>query len=246
MRHNDILDTLQNLTRMKPTQQTIADILGVKLGTIGARALRNSQYSIEEIQKISAFYKIDLIGAVRPQNVQNYLIEKPIEIPERIITNIADSTCPYRMEHNCPCHEQVEIKYIECFPDEAKLPEITSIHVDVELVENHWHRKCENLRIIPMQGDCMVGYKYPFYNRDVLLIDIVSNMPSREGIYAYSANGNKLFYVAKLNQSMNGNIKITKYEENGDEVEKTITPEKQKEVDFRVLGRVVKNCSWSL
>lgn len=52
MRHSEILTTLQNLTTHKPTQQEIANILGVSINTIGARAVRDSNYSIEEIKKI--------------------------------------------------------------------------------------------------------------------------------------------------------------------------------------------------
>ena len=51
MRHSEILTILQNLTTHKPTQQEIANILGVSINTIGARAVRDSNYSIDEIKK---------------------------------------------------------------------------------------------------------------------------------------------------------------------------------------------------
>lgn len=60
MQHSEILSALQNLINYKPTQQEIANILNVSINTIGARASRNSKYSYEEIQKIGAFYGVDL------------------------------------------------------------------------------------------------------------------------------------------------------------------------------------------
>lgn len=253
MRHDDILNALQNLTKFKPTQQALADILGEKLGTIGARAIRNSQYSIEEVRKISEYYGVDLIGGSSTPKYTKEQIRKIEEIfnlsDEKIERKMIDAvtndngSCPYRMKENCPCKEQFEIKYIEELPKEARLPEITSVHVDRELVVNHWQRKPENLRIIPMQGDNLANYYYPCENRDILIVDIESKIPTREGLYVYSANDNTMIFVAKLSQLMDGTIKIEKFEATGEVTQKTVSPEKQQEVDFRVLGRVVKNCS---
>ena len=127
---------------------------------------------------------------------------------------------------------------------EAK--EITSKYEDLETIVNHWHRQPENLRIIPMQGDNLTSYFYPCKNRDILIVDIGSRVATREGIYVYSARNNTMLFVGKLNQLMDGSIRIEKFEANGEVTEKLVPPEKQKEVDFRILGRVVKNASLSL
>ena len=73
MRHNEVLANLHNLTNIKPTQQKLADILGEKIGTIGARAMRNSQYSFEEIQKIGDFYNVDLLqNCIKSSLINSY------------------------------------------------------------------------------------------------------------------------------------------------------------------------------
>ena len=97
-----------------------------------------------------------------------------------------------------------------------------------------------------MPGDNLSSYFYPCKNRDILIVDIGSRVPTREGIYVYSARKNTMIFVAKLNQLMDGSIRIEKFEASGEVTEKIVTLEKQKEVDFRILGRVVKNASLSL
>lgn len=58
MRYSAVLDTLQNLTKRKPTQQEIANILGVKQGVIGNRAVRNSMFTAEDLNKLEKHYNI--------------------------------------------------------------------------------------------------------------------------------------------------------------------------------------------
>jgi phage repressor protein C with HTH and peptisase S24 domain len=52
MRHSELLERLQNLTQEKISQQTIANSLGIRQSTIGNRAVRDSEYSIDELIKI--------------------------------------------------------------------------------------------------------------------------------------------------------------------------------------------------
>lgn len=61
MRHNEILTSLQNLTNEKITQQKIADALGLNLGTISARAARNSNYDTMEVAKIGQKFGVSLL-----------------------------------------------------------------------------------------------------------------------------------------------------------------------------------------
>lgn len=66
MRYSDILEKLQNLINFKPTQQQIADIIGVKQNSIAGRASRNSNFTPEEIEKIESFYGI--VGMLNGNN----------------------------------------------------------------------------------------------------------------------------------------------------------------------------------
>ncbi len=62
MKYNELFEKLENLRKIKPSQQQIADILGVRQSTIGNRAIRNSKFSDEELERIEDFYGIDLTG----------------------------------------------------------------------------------------------------------------------------------------------------------------------------------------
>jgi phage repressor protein C with HTH and peptisase S24 domain len=70
MKHSELLSSLQNLTNYKPTQAEIVKILGVGQSTIGNRAARDSQYSLDEIILIEQAYGIAgmLTGSLMPVN----------------------------------------------------------------------------------------------------------------------------------------------------------------------------------
>ncbi len=81
MRHNELLETLQNLTNAKPKQREIAEALGVDVGVIGKRASRNSEYSLEELQKINEFYgkrfyEFDLFAGLYGHNAAKNVLKK--------------------------------------------------------------------------------------------------------------------------------------------------------------------------
>lgn len=60
MRYDKLLLTLQKLMGFKPTQKSLAAILGINQAAISGRATRNSNFSDEELQKIENHYAIDL------------------------------------------------------------------------------------------------------------------------------------------------------------------------------------------
>ncbi len=225
----------------------------------------NSEINLKQIRFENNLTQTDianLLGITKQQvsNIENgktplteknkYILENKLNDmtnkSNNLTYNTTDTDCPYKMEGKCPCKKQFKLDYIEFLPEEAKLEDIPDLHVDARVMCYHWQRKPENLRIIPMQGDCLSSYVYPCQNRDILIIDISSNIPTREGLYVYSAHNNTMIFVAKLSQSVDGTIKVEKFEKSGEITEKKISPEKQKEVDFRVIGRVVKNESLSL
>lgn len=60
MYYNELIDTLQNLIKFKPTQQQLADVLKIRQTAISGRAQRNSKFSDEEIKAIEAHYGVSL------------------------------------------------------------------------------------------------------------------------------------------------------------------------------------------
>ena len=58
MLFNELFDALQNLIEIRPSQQAIADILGVKQGAVANRISRKSELKFEELRKIERSYGI--------------------------------------------------------------------------------------------------------------------------------------------------------------------------------------------
>lgn len=69
MRYNELLDTLQNLTGIRPSQAQIGKIIGLAQTAISGRASRNSLFTPEELQLIERKYAIDLTGSVKSANM---------------------------------------------------------------------------------------------------------------------------------------------------------------------------------
>lgn len=62
MRYNQLLDTLQNLIKRKPSQNELGKILGLAQTSMSGRALRNSNISDEEISLIEGYYNISILN----------------------------------------------------------------------------------------------------------------------------------------------------------------------------------------
>lgn len=69
MLFNELFDSLQNLIGFRPSQQNIADILGVRQGAISNRIARKSPLTLEELEKIERKYAIDLIGSAQKTDI---------------------------------------------------------------------------------------------------------------------------------------------------------------------------------
>lgn len=68
MLFDELFDTLQNLIKIRPSRQNIADILGVSQAAIGNRIARASHLKYEELLKIEQTYGIvgGLTGSIIP------------------------------------------------------------------------------------------------------------------------------------------------------------------------------------
>lgn len=68
MLFDELFDTLQNLIKIRPSRQNIADILGVSQAAIGNRIARESHLKYEELLKIEQTYGI--VGSLTGSMVQ--------------------------------------------------------------------------------------------------------------------------------------------------------------------------------
>lgn len=59
MKHSELITIITKQTGKEPTQQEIADILGLTKNAIGSRSHRDKEYSYSEVEKIENAYKIN-------------------------------------------------------------------------------------------------------------------------------------------------------------------------------------------
>ncbi len=60
MKYSTLLEHLQNLTKVKISQQSIANVLGIRQTAISGRAQRNSEFSLEELFKLEKAYGLPI------------------------------------------------------------------------------------------------------------------------------------------------------------------------------------------
>ena len=75
MRFKDISLTLQNLKQENITQTQIADALGYSVQTINKRAVRNSNFTDDEIKQIESFFDVDLSKKSTPHQEDCIIVD---------------------------------------------------------------------------------------------------------------------------------------------------------------------------
>lgn len=216
MRHNVLLDRLQNLINYKPSQAEIGKILGLRQTAVSGRANRNSNYDDEEIEKIEKYYHIKLI---------------------------ADNTHCGILQFSG--FDRIEINYWPDLPDELKNPKIVSCWFDKEIVENAWGMSAEHLCIVPMVGDKMSRYWYPIRSGDILIVDTAQDYIMGNGVYFATSRNNTRFWIREMQVLFNNDIEFKGFSPSGDTT-KVIKSEQLQDAGFKIIGKVIKNVSFRL
>ena len=141
--------------------------------------------------------------------------------------------------------DRVEINYWDQLPDELKNPKIVSCWFDREIIENSWGMSAEHLCIVPMVGDKMSRYWYPIRNGDILIIDTAQDHIMGNGVYFGTSQNNSRFWVREMQVLINRKIEFSGYAPSG-ETKKVYTAAELEAVDFKLIGKVVKNVSFRL
>lgn len=90
MLHDELLCRLQNLTNVKVKKSEIAKILNFGYSAIANREKRNTPYSIEEIEKISQYFNVDILNN-KKGNTTGDKVEIPYYNDSRLKTDIKSS-----------------------------------------------------------------------------------------------------------------------------------------------------------
>lgn len=238
MRHNDILRTLQNLTLRTPKQKEIAEALNVKISVIGNRSARNSNYSLEDLVKLSTYFGVDLIAesnykvnsfvpTVGEKN-ETEAISVPITV-EDIKTETQNKSITIQYWNDCDINSEKIIN--PCFSE---------LLLDMQKVIHTYKKNPENLKFIAMPGDEMDGGVFPIKNNDLLVIDISINDTSSTGVY-FCQNNSSIF-VRRITELVGEGIYISV--DNplySDILNGRMTYQELEDVGFKVIGKVIGN-----
>lgn len=220
MKYNDVIDHLQNLTMSKINTTEIADVLDIPVRTLYTRSYRNSEVSPIEMKKLEDFYNVNLFKA-DTSNSKSSIIEALKGV------------------------DRIEINYWEQLPEDLKKSKVVSVWFDREIVENDWGMSAEHLCIIPMIGDKMARYWYPIMNGNILIVDTSQDYIMGNGVYFATSRNNTRFWIREMQVLINNNIEVKGYAPSGNTT-KVFTHKQLEDVDFKLIGKVIKNVSFRL
>lgn len=143
-------------------------------------------------------------------------------------------------------NEVIKIPYWENFPEEMKNLDYPYVVAQACSIQK-WSKGTQSLRIIAMNGDRLENYWYKIRHNDVLIIDTAENKinTNGSGLYFATSRNNTMFWVREMQMLYNGGIEFNSYSPSGHNT-KILTLEQLKEADFKVIGKVIKNVSFTL
>ncbi len=141
-------------------------------------------------------------------------------------------------------YESVKLPYIEIEGEDNTRyihPNVNHrVQFDHEIIEKIWALNPDNLRVITMHGNNMNAGESPIRNKDILVVDISGRDISRPGIYVYKSAKSGVT-ISGIQQKQNGSLMLINLNKKYSDEE--YTAEELKQIDFKVVGRVVKNLS---
>lgn len=216
MRFNQAFETLQNLIKGEINQAELGRVLGVSRANINYKKQANVLLSDEDVKKIETYYHVPLTIDKLQSNVVQF-----------------------------PVGDRIEINYWNKLPADLKNPKIASVWFDREIIENDWSMASDHLSIIPMIGDKMTRYWYPIRSGDILIVDTSQNYIMGNGVYFATSRNNTHFWIREMQTLINDDVQIKGYSPSG-ETTKVFTPAQLEKVDFKIIGKVIKNVSFRL
>lgn len=139
----------------------------------------------------------------------------------------------------------VKIPYWSGLPDELKISDFTCVTAERNVIKNHWGLNPESLCIVPMVGDSLTNYWYPIRNGDILIVDTKVENIMGNGVYFGTSRNNSRLWIREMRIDINLNVEFRSYSPSGEE-KKVYTLKELEEVDFKLIGKVIKNVSFRL
>ena len=206
---------------------------------------------IQEIQNVTkrkiTYAEIARIFNLTRSAVQNWALrKKPLE--EYQIKKLDEVFLKQNntlIKQDETINDIIKIPYWPELPEELKNPDFSCVTAERKAIEKHWYSIPEDLYIITMVGDALTKYWYPINNGDILIIDTSHDEIRGNGVYFATSRNNSRFWVREMQALINNDIEIKAFAPSGNTT-KTFTREELNEVDFKIIGKVIKNVSFRL
>lgn len=203
------------------TQQELADLVECKKQNISNIEVGHQKPTVELMQKLYNKLEMNL----------NWLI--------------ADDGEPFQSGSNQNDSDVIKIPYWEGLSNEFKIPDFNFVTAERNLIKYHWFLNPNNLRIIPMVGDKMANYWYKINDSDILIVDTSHNYIRGNGVYFATSRNNTRFWIREMQMLINNDTQVRGFAPSG-ETTKIFTAAQLEEVDFKIIGKVIKNVSFKL
>ena len=227
MKYSELLELIEKKTGIRPSHTIISEILGGKpnANALNSRLYNNGNVKASELIILQKYFDLS------EENITNS--EEVIEIENINGDNLAGKYIKIPYWDGCPeCSEKI------------RNPFITECIEDLQVIIHQWKRNPEDLKVIAMPGDEMDGGAYPLRNQDILIIDTSQTDISNSGVYFITTQNCTIVSVRRLLERMDGDILSTVdnplYAE---KLENIWTKKELEEMDFKVIGRIIKNKS---
>jgi len=213
---DDKINALQIETKQKITYKKIAEVLGLGSG----QAVQNR---ITRKQELKEWEELLLDDYFLNNNINN-----------QSVTNKTSKIKKYDI---------IEIDYWEFTPEEMKNPKYPFVIAQRSSIEE-WGKK---LCIVAMNGDKMADYWYKIRNNDVLIIDLNETRVNANGsgVYFATSRNNSKFWIREMTELIDDGIEFKAYAPSGQTV-RQLTKHQLQEADFKIIGKVIKNVSFTL
>lgn len=175
------------------------------------------------------------IGQILEKELSDLQIEKLENYFNVKLTNV-------KLNNSIGC-DRIELPYWPELPEELKNSKVVSCWFDREIIENDWGKNPETLYIVTMPDSGMSHFWYPMRQGNILIIDTKQINISETGVYFATSQNNTKFWVREIQELLNKNYEFRNYSVSG-EIIKTYTRQQLQDVDFKIIGKVIKNMSF--
>lgn len=250
MKYRKFLELVEQATGVRPTHSLISKKLGgkPKAGALSNRYFNDGYLSYQELVFLANQFTTVDFSEYLNESIEN--INKQLNSNELIEIKKTSEPSVDFISSDLYAGKSYRIPYWDGeAAEQIKKPNVDDLCVDVQTIYTDWKTTPESLIFISMPGDEMEGGEYPIRNKDSLIVDTSRTNISESGVFFCTTQGHTRVHVRRIIEVMSGSIKCITTVDNPrykSFIEKQWTEEKWLAADVQVIGRVIKNESYTI